>query len=539
MNSYFSIKPYKGKMIFYMFLQFVYSGLLLLPPYCYLLFLNEVITKGRMEMLWLIVLFYVLIFVFKALVSVLVKKVYNLIFPVMTLEIKQQVLEKYTELDLGVLSAFTPGELKERLQKDTENVVQYWVKKLEVWISLISILVTTGILLYLNWILAVISFLLLPLSFYITNVIKKKNDVQYERRREIMGKYNDFMIHNLFFWKEVKSNCMEEKQQEQFNSLWKQLGDAFLRSHIFWFLNRTFLAFKDVFLTKMGLYLLGGLLVLQNMATVPALLAFMEYYADYVNRLLALTDTIMKRGEQEESIKRIDELMKKQAPNRPFRLEKFDIVEFQGVQFSYEQQVSILQNFNMKIQQGERVAIVGESGSGKSTLIKMMAGYVEPQTGEVFWNGKPMNQINRQDIYARTGFLMQESALFNLTIRENLLFGKEDAEEKDITDACSKANILDFIKQLPKGFDTVIGENGIRLSGGQRQRLLIARLFLQDPELIVFDEATSALDYQNESEILNLLLQGDNRKKTFVMVTHRQTSVSRCDRIIKLESAVS
>ncbi len=135
MNSYFSIKPYKGKMIFYMFLQFVYSGLLLLPPYCYLLFLNEVITKGRMEMLWLIVLFYVLILVFKALVSVLVKKVYNLIFPVMTLEIKQQVLEKYTELDLGVLSAFTAGELKERLQKDTENVVQYWVKKLEVWIS--------------------------------------------------------------------------------------------------------------------------------------------------------------------------------------------------------------------------------------------------------------------------------------------------------------------------------------------------------------------------------------------------------------------
>lgn len=539
MNSYFSIKPYKGKMIFYMFLQFVYSGLLLLPPYCYLLFLNEVITKGRMEMLWLIVLFYVLILVFKALVSVLVKKVYNLIFPVMTLEIKQQVLEKYTELDLGVLSAFTAGELKERLQKDTENVVQYWVKKLEVWISLISILVTTGILLYLNWILAVISFLLLPLSFYITNVIKKKNDVQYERRREIMGKYNDFMIHNLFFWKEVKSNCMEEKQQEQFNSLWKQLGDAFLRSHIFWFLNRTFLAFKDVFLTKMGLYLLGGLLVLQNMATVPALLAFMEYYADYVNRLLALTDTIMKRGEQEESIKRIDELMKKHAPNRPFRLEKFDIVEFQGVQFSYEQQASILQNFNLKIQQGERVAIVGESGSGKSTLIKMMAGYIEPQTGEVFWNGKPMNQINRQDIYARTGFLMQESALFNLTIRENLLFGREDAEEKDITDACSKANILDFIKQLPKGFDTVIGENGIRLSGGQRQRLLIARLFLQDPELIVFDEATSALDYQNESEILNLLLQGDNRKKTFVMVTHRQTSVSRCDRMIKLESAVS
>ncbi|HKM34833.1 MAG TPA: ABC transporter ATP-binding protein [Lachnospiraceae bacterium] len=534
MNSCISIKPYKGKMIIYVLLQFVYSGLLLLSPYCYLLFLNEVITKGSMEILWLIVVFYVLIFAAKALVSVFIKQVYNQIFPMMTLEAKQLVLEKYTELDLGILSGYTAGELKERLHKDTENVVLYWEKKLEVWITLVSILVTTGILLYLNWILAVISFLILPLSFYITSVIKKKNNVQYERRREIMGKYNDFMIHNLFFWKEVKSNCLEEKQQEQFDNLWKQLGDAFLRSHIFWFLNRTFLAFKDVFLTKMGLYLLGGILVLKNMATVPALLAFMEYYADYVNRLLAVTDTIMKRGEQEESIKRIAELMKRKTPFRPHEIKSFECIEFRKVQFSYTEQEPVLQDFNMKIQVGERVAIVGESGCGKSTLIKMMAGYLEPQAGEVLWNGKQMDQIFRQDIYARTGFLMQESALFNLTIRENLLFGKEDAREEEMKDACRRANIMEFIEQLSQGFETVIGENGIRLSGGQRQRLLIARLFLQNPEVIVFDEATSALDYQNESEILNLLLQEDNMAKTFIMVTHRQTSVARCDRVVRM-----
>ena len=536
MDSCIKFKAYRGKLLLYIVLQFLKSGLLLLPPYCYLLFLNEVITNKRIGWLWGVVALYVAVFAAKALVSVFIKQVYNRIFPVMMLEAKSRVLEKYSELDMKVLSCYTAGELKERLHKDTENLVLFWEKRVELWIALISVPVMTGILLYLNWILAVVSFLLLPLSFCMTRYIKGRSNAEHERRREILGKYNDFMIHNMFFWKEVKTNCQEKRQQQQFESLWKELGDAFLKSHIFWFLNRTFLAFKDVFLTKMGLYLLGGILVIKGMATVPALLTFMEYYADFVDRLLAISDIFMKRGEQEASIKRIGEIMELQSPERPYRLEHFESVEFRNIGFSYDvEQGNILQDCNMKIERGETAAIMGESGCGKSTLIKMMAGFITPGEGVILWNGLPMEQINRQDIYARAGFLMQESALFNLTIRENLLFGRADAGEEELRTACVKANIMEFIQGLEQGFETVIGENGIKLSGGQKQRLLIARLFLQNPELIVFDEATSALDYQNESEILNLLLQEKSEEKTFIMVTHRGTSVARCSRVIGWE----
>lgn len=537
MDSYITIKTYRGKLFLYIVLQFLKSGLLLLPPYCYLLFLDEVITNKRMEWLWAIVALYIVVFAAKALVSVSVRQVYNRIFPVMTLEAKNRVLEKYSGLDIEMLSGYTAGELRERLHKDTENAVLYWEKKIELWIAAVSIPVMTGILFYLNWILAAVSFLLLPLSFYITRNIKRRSNVQHERRREILGKYNDFMIHNMFFWKEVKTNCQEERQQEQFEGLWKELGDAFLKSHIFWFLNRTFLAFKDVFLTKMGLYLLGGILVIRELATVPALLAFMEYYADFVNQLLEISDIFLKRGEQEASIKRLEEIMCLQASDRPYGLERFESVEFRDIGFSYgEGQENILQNCNMRIEREETVAIKGESGCGKSTLIKMMAGCLVPGEGEILWNGLPMDQIRRQDIYARAGFLMQESSLFNLTIRENLLFGRADAGEEELRDACVRANIMEFIEGLDQGFETVIGENGIKLSGGQKQRLLIARLFLQDTDLIVFDEATSALDYQNESEILNLLLQERTAGKTFVMVTHRGTSVARCSRVIEWDA---
>lgn len=533
MSDCITIRAYRGKLFLYIALRFLKSGLLLLPPYCYLLFLSEVITNKRIECLWGVLALYVAVFAAKALVSVFTRQLYNRIFPAMTLEAKNRMLEKYSELDIETLSGYTAGELKERLHTDTENAVSYQEKRTELWIAAVSVPVTAGILLWLNWILAAVSFLLLPLSFYITRSIKGRSNAQQERRREILGRYNDFMIHNMFFWKEVKSGCQEERQQRRFEELWKELGDAFLRSHIFWFLNRTFLAFKDVFLTKMGLYLLGGILVIKGMAAVPALLAFMEYYGDFVDRLLEISDILIKRGEQEASIRRLRETMGLRAPDRPFRLERFESVEFRGVGFAYEEaQGNILQRCNMRIERGETVAVRGESGCGKSTLLRLMAGCLAPDEGEILWNGRPMDQINRQDIYARAGFLMQESALFNLTIRENLLFGRADAGEEELREACARANIMEFIQGLPQGFETVIGENGIRLSGGQKQRLLIARLFLQDTELIVFDEATSALDYRNESEILNLLLREETSGKTFVMVTHRGTSVARCSRVI-------
>ncbi|MDE7224441.1 MAG: hypothetical protein K2O34_11775, partial [Acetatifactor sp.] len=141
-------------MFFYIVLQFLKSGLMLLPPYFYMLFLNDVITEQRFEKLWLILGLYITVFMAKAMVTVCIRRVYNQIFPAMVLEMRKRVLEKYCNLDLSVLQDYTSGELKECLHKDTENVASFFEKRLEFWISAVNILITTGILLYLNWILA-------------------------------------------------------------------------------------------------------------------------------------------------------------------------------------------------------------------------------------------------------------------------------------------------------------------------------------------------------------------------------------------------
>ena len=533
-ENHITRKGYQGKIVLYILLQFLQTALALLPPYCYLLFLNQVIAERRFELLGFVCLLYLLVFLGKALVSVLSKILYNRIFPAMHMELKEKILEKYSRLDIDVLQKYTSGERKERLHRDTENAVLYQEKLLQLGISTVRILITTAILLYLNWILALVSFLLLPLSYYITRYIQGKSNAEYERKRQLQGHYNDFMIHNMHYWREVKTNCLETQQQQQFDDLWNDMGKAFLKAHMCWFMNRTFLAFKDVFLTKMGLYLLGGFLALKAHVTVPVLLAFMEYYAEFVNHLLSAVDILLKKGEQKESVKRIQELLKLQQPERPYEIQTFEKLELCNIDFKYTgEQELVLRDFSLDIHKGESIALKGESGCGKSTLLKLIAGYLVPARGEIRWNGYPMNLVNRPSIYAKTGFLMQEAGLFNLTIRENLLFGREDATQTQIKEACARANILDFIQGLPRGFETLIGENGIRLSGGQRQRLMIARLFLQNPEFIVFDEATSALEYQNESEILNLLLR-EAGEKTLLMVTHRGTSIAKCGRIIEL-----
>ncbi len=527
---------FQGKTVLYILLRFLKQGLLLLPPYCYLLFLNEVITKHNFQILWLILGFYVLIYMLKAFLSVLEKMVSNRIYPPMQSVLKEKLLRKYGEMDIKVLHEYSAGELKERLHKDTENVVLYEKSKLELCISVIHIVILTGILLYLNWILAVISFLLLPLSFIMTRYVKGRSNTEYTRKRELQGSYNDFMIHTMHFsfWKDMKANRLEEMQQKQFGRHWNGLGDAFLKAHICWFLNRTFLAFKDVFLTQMSLYLFGGILVVNQMGTVPVLLSFMQYYNDFTNVFLSMSDIWMKRGEQEESLRRVTDIYGIPFEERPVKITQLDALELVNVDFTYPgEREQILHHFCLKIEKGESIALTGESGCGKSTLIQLISGCLTPERGEILWNGYPMERIDRKSIYETAGFLMQESYLFHLTIRENLLMGKIDASEAEMMEACVRANIMDFIQELPKGLETQIGENGIRLSGGQKQRLLIARLLLKNPEFIVFDEATSGLDYQNEREILELLLE-QMEGKTFLMVTHRGTSVARCSRVVTL-----
>ncbi|MDR0949710.1 MAG: ATP-binding cassette domain-containing protein [Lachnospiraceae bacterium] len=213
-------------------------------------------------------------------------------------------------------------------------------------------------------------------------------------------------------------------------------------------------------------------------------------------------------------------------------------VVFHDVTFTYPgSEKPILQELTFAISKGERVAIVGKSGAGKTTALKLMLGFLHPTSGEVLLSGIPIQKIHPDHLYQHIGFVMQDNILVDDSIKENLYYAKPNATGDELEDACRKAFIWDFVKSLPKGLDTVIGERGIKLSGGQKQRLVLARLFLRDVDTFILDEATSALDQYSESMIQDVI-GNIGQDKTIIVVAHRKSSLALCDRVIVIEGSL-
>jgi ATP-binding cassette subfamily B protein/subfamily B ATP-binding cassette protein MsbA len=194
----------------------------------------------------------------------------------------------------------------------------------------------------------------------------------------------------------------------------------------------------------------------------------------------------------------------------------------------------VIQRFTLDIQPGEKIALVGSSGNGKSTILKLAARFYDPLEGEIRLDGVLLKMLALDQLRDAMGYVFQETYLFGTTVRENILFGQPDATDEQIIEAAKAAFAHDFILELPEGYETLVGERGVKLSGGQKQRISIARLFLKNPAIVLLDEATSALDNQSEREVqraLDQLLKG----RTTITVAHRLSTIRKVDRIVVMD----
>lgn len=208
-------------------------------------------------------------------------------------------------------------------------------------------------------------------------------------------------------------------------------------------------------------------------------------------------------------------------------------IEFRDVSFKYSDGENVFSNFSLAIQDGEKVGLVGPSGAGKTTVTKLLLRFVDPQSGKICIDGQDIRSIRQDDLRKHIAYVPQEPLLFHRSIRENIAYGKADAADEDVIAAAKKAEAHEFIARLPKGYDTLVGERGVKLSGGERQRVAIARAILKDAEILVLDEATSSLDSESEhaiQEALDDLMSG----KTAVVIAHRLSTIRKLDRIVVL-----
>jgi len=282
----------------------------------------------------------------------------------------------------------------------------------------------------------------------------------------------------------------------------------------------------------------GAYLLEQGSVSTGALVAFMFFYFRMIQDLTFLVTMTSEQQVLMHQVHKLYELAQQQGDvteaRYPQRLHAVrGEISFRHVSFRYPGQPALIENITLSIRPGEKVALVGESGNGKSTLIKLVGRFYDPQSGEIRLDDVPLPELSLRQVRESIGFVFQETYLYGTTIRENIRFGNPDATDMEIEKAAKAAFAHDFIMEFPQGYDTFVGERGVRLSGGQRQRISIARMFVKDPRIVVLDEATSALDNVSEREIrqaLDVLLQG----RTTLAVAHRLSTIRHFDNIVVL-----
>ncbi|MBQ9485717.1 MAG: ABC transporter ATP-binding protein, partial [Clostridia bacterium] len=283
-------------------------------------------------------------------------------------------------------------------------------------------------------------------------------------------------------------------------------------------------------------------LALYGHITIGEVVLYQSMFNSISGYVSALVNTAPQLGSGFEALRSVSEIMN--VKDIEMNIGKSDVidvkgdVEFQDVFYKYPNTHQyVVKNLNFKVKSGECIAVVGASGSGKSTIMNLIIGFLTPNSGRVLIDGKPLTEYNLSEYRHHISVVPQNSILFSGTIRENITYGLEKYSEEDLQKVIEMSNLNEFVKDLPKGIDTVIGEHGDKLSGGQKQRITIARALIRDPAILILDEATSALDNISEFHVQKAIASSIKGRTTFV-VAHRLSTIRDADRILVMENGV-
>lgn len=536
------IKPYTEKLKLKFMILFVISILemllVLFIPLLYGVFVDEVIMEGKMQILKIVIVGYILVQSGQILIMFGKNYYRNEIANTVSVRIKEKIINNFLEKTFKEMDNLDKGNAKMILDEDMIKLDAFVdTQTINYVLSEVKCIIVFGILVFIDWRLSMLAFIITPITFLLDNKIAKHSKIVNEEQRQNYSKWTNWLHQTIENWREVKALSLDEYEKNEFNRYCRINAKYFTIKTRWWVMQSMILPkIKNEFLMQFLLYFCGGILIYGAYITIGALLAFSKYYLIFLQTLQGVSKTNVELIENMNFYTRVLEaaekvrIQDKLCQDRPNNYH----IEFRNVSFCYPGgEKNIIENFNLKILTGERIGIIGESGKGKTTILRLMMGLYNPQKGEILFGERDLRQWNRKVIFSHIGFVMQENMLYNVSIRENLFYGKDNATQKELEDACKKAYILDFINSLENGFDTIIGERGIKLSGGQKQRLVLARLFLRDVDVFILDEATSALDQYAEN-LVQQAIESIDKEKTVIVVSHRNSSLQLCNRIVSI-----
>ncbi|MER1957607.1 MAG: ABC transporter ATP-binding protein [Solibacillus sp.] len=455
-------------------------------------------------------------------------------------DIRKELYGHLQKLSLKYYANTRAGEVISRVINDVEQTKNFVMTGLmNLWLDLVTILIVIGIMLKMDVKLTIVSLIVLP--FYAISVkyfFGKLRSLTKDRSQALAG-VQSYLHERVAGMSIIKSFTLEKHEQKIFDETNGEFLDKAL-AHSRW--NAKSFAVVNTITEMAPLIVVGyaGYLYLNEGLTIGVMVAFYAYIERLYGPLRRLVSSSTTLTQSIASMDRMFELMdekydvqdKEHAINLPTAKGK---LQFDQVSFEYEKDGNmILNNVDFTIEPGQTIAFVGMSGGGKSTIVSLIPRFYDATAGAVRIDDIDVKDVTLASLRAQIGIVLQDNILFSDSVKQNILMGNPNATDEEIIAAAKAANAHDFILNLPQGYDTKVGERGVKLSGGQKQRVAIARVFLKDPAILVLDEATSALDLESEALIQESLDRLANERTTIV-IAHRLSTITHADKIIVIE----
>ena len=454
-------------------------------------------------------------------------------------DLRNDAIQKIETLPLSYIDSHSQGDIVSRIIADADQFADGLLMGFtQAFSGVVTIIGTLIFMIRMSISITLVVVLLTPLSLFVASFISKKTFNMFKLQSETRGEQTAFIDEMISNEKVVKAFSREEQTIEKFASMNEDLKNASLKAIFFSSLTNPMTRFVyNVIYAFVALF--GAIGVISGNMSIGILTCMLSYVNQYTKPFNEITGVITELQNAFACIERIFELLN--AKSEP--LDKFDAVclddlegniEIKDVFFSYNKEKKLIEDFNLSVKKGQKVAIVGPTGAGKSTIINLLMRYYDIDKGIISVDGYDIKDIQRESLRSNYGMVLQETWLRNGTIRDNICLGKPDASEEEILRAAKSSHAHSFIRRLENGYDTIISDDGGSLSQGQKQLLCIARIMLLLPPMLILDEATSSIDTRTEKKIqsaFNMLMEG----KTSFIIAHRLSTIKNADTILVMK----
>ena len=456
-----------------------------------------------------------------------------------TRDIRYEAIEKIEKLPLSYIDAHSYGEIVSRVIADVDQFADGLLMGFTQFFSgVLTIVGTLAFMLSINVLITLIVVVITPLSFFVASFIAKHTYSMFKLQSEARGEQTALIDEMIGGQKVVQAYAHEAEALEKFDEINEKLQKYSLKAIFFSSITNPATRFVNS-IVYAGVAVGGAVSAINGGITVGQLSSFLSYANQYTKPFNEISGVVTELQNAIACAARVFELIEEkpeiQEPKNAVDIANVDgTVKLENVAFSYVPDKKLIENFNLDVKQGQRIAIVGPTGCGKTTLINLLMRFYDVNSGSIKVSGTDIREMKRSSLRAGIGMVLQDTWLKAGTIKENIIMGKPDATDEEII-AAAKASYADgFIRRLPKGYDTVIGEDGGNLSQGQKQLLCITRVMLCKPPMLILDEATSSIDTRTEMKIQDAFAKLMEGRTSFI-VAHRLSTIQSADVILVMK----